>query len=183
LPNPELSDVAIRWERLEELFSLKVLKHLGNFSPERISGSEVNDMDVTDEQLIEETLTGNTNAFGELVKRHQGVVVGLAFHFVGNMQDAQDIGQEVFIKAYQNLSQLKQPAKFSAWLRRMTENTCKTWLRLNQKKRQTLSLEETEVDASTKQPDEALVAKELSETVQKAISELSVPNRLAVTLK
>jgi len=147
-----------------------------------ISRIEENDVGLTDEQLIEQTLTGNTNAFGELVKRYQGIVVGLAFHIVGNMQDAQDIGQEVFIKAYQNLSQLKQPAKFSSWLRRITENTCKTWLRLNQKKRETLSFAGMQTVVSAQQPDDVLLAKELSETVKNAISELSEPNRLAVTL-
>jgi len=139
-------------------------------------------MALTDEQLIEETLTGNTDAFGELVKQHQGVVVGLAFHLAGNMQDAQDIGQEVFIKAYQHLSKVKQPAKFSSWLRKITENTCKTWLRLNQKKRETLPLAEARVIVSGEQPDDVLLAKELSETVRNAISELSESNRLAVTL-
>ena len=143
---------------------------------------EVKDIALTDAQLIEGTLAGNTDAFGELVKRHQGVVVGLAFHLVGNMQDAQDIGQEVFIKAYQHLSNLKHPAKFSSWLRRITENTCKTWLRLNQKKRETLPLAEARVNVSAEQPDDVLLAKELSETVRNAISELSDSNRLAVTL-
>lgn len=67
-------------------------------------------------------------------------------------------------------------------MRRITENTCKTWLRLNQKERQTLPLAEARAAVSAEQPDDVSLAKELSETVQSAISELSESNRLAVTL-
>ena len=136
-----------------------------------------NDLDV-----IEQVLAGNTDAFSELVRKYQGMVVGLAFHHVGNLHDAEDIGQEVFIQAYRRLSQLKQRDKFASWLRRIAENHCKTWLRLNQKERHMLELDETLVHPVQKPPDAILLDEVLSETVQHAIARLSEPNRLAVTL-
>ena len=136
-----------------------------------------NDLDV-----IEQVLAGNTDAFSELVRKYQGMVVGLAFHHVGNLHDAEDIGQEVFIQAYRRLSQLKQRDKFASWLRRIAENHCKTWLRLNQKERHMLELDETLVHPVQKPPDAILLDEVLSETVQHAIARLSEPNRVAVTL-
>ena len=83
----------------------------------------------TDDQLVEKTLQGDINAFGMLVNRYRGLVHGLTFHIVSNFQDAEDIAQEAFIKAYESLSTLKDKAKFGNWLRIITLNLCKMWLR------------------------------------------------------
>ena len=84
---------------------------------------------LTDKQLVEKTLEGNVNAFGILVNRYRGLVHGLTFHIISNFQDAEDIAQEAFIKAYESLSTLKDKAKFGSWLRIITLNLCKMWLR------------------------------------------------------
>ena len=133
----------------------------------------MNRKNCNDFDAIEQVLSGNTDAFSELVRKYQGMVVGLAFHYVGNLHDAEDIGQEVFIQVYRRLSQLKHRDKFASWLRRITENHCKTWLRLNQKARHTLALDETLVHPAQKPPDAILLDKALSETVQHAIAQLS----------
>jgi RNA polymerase sigma-70 factor (ECF subfamily) len=77
-----------------------------------------------DAELVCQTLAGNQDAFGELVGRYQGLVCGLAYHLVGNFQDAEDIAQNAFLSAYVNLKQLKEPEKFGTWLRAVYAVNC-----------------------------------------------------------
>ena len=67
-----------------------------------------------DQKLVRQTKTGDHEAYKELVARYQGHVYGLAYSLVGNWTDAQDIAQETFIRAYANIGQLKDPARFAA---------------------------------------------------------------------
>jgi len=67
-------------------------------------------------QLISSTLEGNINAFGVLVNRYQLRIVNLAFRLTGNMEDAKDIAQEVFIKVYHSLSRFNNEGEFYTWL-------------------------------------------------------------------
>ena len=86
-------------------------------------------MNQTDAQLVKEVLQGNTASFGILVRKYQGAVYGLAYHLVKDFTDAEDIAQEAFLQAYLNLSQLRDLSKFAGWLKRITFNICKMWLR------------------------------------------------------
>ncbi|MFQ6040951.1 MAG: RNA polymerase sigma factor, partial [Candidatus Poribacteria bacterium] len=85
--------------------------------------------ELMDAQLVERTLEGDMSAYGILVNRYRSLVYGLACHVIGRFQDAEDIAQEAFIKAYNSLSTLKDKAKFGSWLRVITLNLCKMWLR------------------------------------------------------
>ena len=71
---------------------------------------------LADETLVEKALTGDDTAFGLLVLRHQQDIYQLALHYAKNPADAQDLTQEVFIKAYTRLSTLQETAKFANWL-------------------------------------------------------------------
>ena len=85
---------------------------------------------LADEQLVELTREkGDTAAYGELVTRYQGRVYGLAYSWVGDWAEAEDMTQEAFLCAYMNLDQLRDPAKFASWLKRISFGTCMDWLR------------------------------------------------------
>ena len=83
----------------------------------------------TDIALINSVLAGNTNQYALLVKRHQRFVFTLAMRFAKNREDAEEIAQDCFIKAYKALGTFKQTSKFSTWLYSITYTTAMTFLR------------------------------------------------------
>ncbi|HTL28668.1 MAG TPA: sigma-70 family RNA polymerase sigma factor [Tepidisphaeraceae bacterium] len=85
---------------------------------------------ISDAELVQRVLdSGDAESYGELVRRYQGHVYGLAYSLLGDWAEAQDIAQETFIRAYVNLGQLRDPAKFASWLRRVAFGTCMDWLK------------------------------------------------------
>ena len=84
---------------------------------------------MTDEQLIDVTLAGTTAAFGILIQRHQRQMYALALKMVRNHDDAADIAQEVFLKAYEVLGSFQKKSSFHTWLYRITVNFCINHLR------------------------------------------------------
>ena len=90
-------------------------------------------LEMTDEQIIGRVRGGETRAFGELVARYQDSVYGMALRFVGGRGDAEDVAQEVFLRAYRGLEGFKGNAKLSTWLYRITFNLCADWLRRNKR--------------------------------------------------
>jgi len=138
-------------------------------------------MKTTTDQLVKESLEGHTDSFSLLVHRYYGLVYGLAYHILGNFDDAEDIVQEVFLKAYLELSQLNDPLKFAGWLRRITINFCNMWIR-----KQPTNKEKYDIYTVSAQngfdPSTDMERQELCDTVQKALNSLSEKNRLAVTL-
>ena len=137
-----------------------------------------------DSVLVQRSLQGDKDAYGELVTKYQGAVYGLCFHLVGNFADAQDLAQEAFIRAYLDLRQLREPDKFASWLYSVTTNICKMWLR--KRRTEIASLDEVahEVEFSSEfpSPHETVERKEGRLAVQRAIASLSEKNRLVVTL-
>lgn len=85
--------------------------------------------EITDLELIHDVLTGNTGQYALLVKRHQRFVFTLALRFAKNREDAEEIAQDCFVKAYKALGTFKQTAKFSTWLYTITYTTAMTFLR------------------------------------------------------
>ena len=98
-----------------------------------------------DEVLVRKCLAGDDTAFGFLIDQHKAVVYGLVRHKLGNHADAEDVTQEVFLKAYQNLGHFRQPYNFAGWLYTITVNCCRDWDRraLRSTKRE-VPIEETE---------------------------------------
>ncbi len=84
---------------------------------------------MADEQLIDLTLAGTTSAFGILVQRHQRQMYALALKMVRNHDDAADIAQDVFLKAYEVLGSFQKKSSFHTWLYRITVNYCINHLR------------------------------------------------------
>jgi RNA polymerase sigma-70 factor (ECF subfamily) len=138
-------------------------------------------------QLIERTLHGDKDAFCVLVSEYQNAVYGLAFHYLRNFADAQDVAQDVFLEAYRRLGTLQHPEKFASWLYSITANLCKMWLR---RQRETVSIDEITQkeaynlfkNAQMQTPDYVCEQQELHEQVMEAIAQLPEPNRIVVTL-
>jgi len=84
---------------------------------------------LSDIELIGQTLAGNQSAYADLVKRHQRYVFTLAMRFSKSREDAEEIAQDSFIKAYRSLSSFQQQSKFSTWLYSIVYTTAMTFLR------------------------------------------------------
>ena len=95
----------------------------------------------TDERLVKAALTGDDDAFSELVRRHKQKVFRLAARFVRDSEELDDICQEAFIKAYQSLSKFRGDAPFEHWITRIAVNTCYDSLRKQSRKRDNVPLD------------------------------------------
>ena len=78
--------------------------------------------------IIHECLNGEPEAFGVLVDKYKSGIYAYAYAKLGDFQDAQDVTQEVFLKAYRNLRDLRRWESFGFWLYRIASNLCKEWL-------------------------------------------------------
>ncbi|HXK62689.1 MAG TPA: sigma-70 family RNA polymerase sigma factor, partial [Acidobacteriota bacterium] len=86
------------------------------------SGRKINR---SDEYLLELALQGDGACFGELAERWQRRIFSFVCRHVGNVEEAQDLTQDTFAKAYQNLDRLTDPARFSSWLYAIALNECR----------------------------------------------------------
>ncbi len=128
----------------------------------------------TDIELIRQALSGETEAFGELVQRYQDAVYAVALHSTGDFASAQDIAQEAFIEAYKSLPTLREPSRFPGWLHTITSRQCSLWRRKQQDTTPFDDLEEPQIQEASKtlSPDEELERKELRRIVLSAIAAL-----------
>ena len=95
---------------------------------------------------IEQVLAGKTNAFSYIVDRHKNKAYNLAFRICGNHEDAEEIAQDSFLKAYRSLKGFKMKSSFATWLYRIVYNTAISHVRI--KKKGVFSLEDFPVDAT-----------------------------------
>ncbi|MCH8295163.1 sigma-70 family RNA polymerase sigma factor [Candidatus Poribacteria bacterium] len=123
-----------------------------------------------------------------MVKRYQGRAYGLAYSLVGNWTESQDLTQEAFIRAYVNLGNFREPAKFASWLRRIVFGTCIDWLRafrpeMYHQVESTQDIDELErvVDESIQPLPDQLVKQEGSEVILAAIAQLPPKYRIPIT--
>ena len=101
-----------------------------------------------DENFVSQTLAGDRDAFGVLVHKYQDMVYTYAFQKVRNEADSQDITQEVFLRAYRHLYQLRHPHRFRSWLYTIMSNECNRWLtRVTKKRQREIALEDARDDA------------------------------------
>lgn len=85
----------------------------------------------TDQQLVEEVRAGHRASFSELVKRHQRGLLRLSVRFMKDLDIAQDVVQEAFIKSYEKLNMFEGRSSFKSWLYQITVNTARNKLREN----------------------------------------------------
>ncbi len=139
---------------------------------------------VTDGEIIGRVCGGETRLFDELVRRYQDQVYGMVERFVGQQADAEDVAQEVFLKAFRGLGGFKGDAKFSTWLYRITFNMCTDWLRKNRKpERRELPMQDEDCVAdATVDLGEGMLASEERKEIRKALDGLPEKYRTVVTL-
>ena len=97
---------------------------------------------MNENQRVQQVLSGNTSAFAYFVETYQDMAITIAHRICGNMQDAEDVVQESYVKAYQNLHTFRSESKFSTWLYRIVYNTAIT----HSKTRMWMGMQETEIE-------------------------------------
>ncbi len=133
--------------------------------------------EVEDRDLIAKARRGHVEAYNMLVSRWEKRVFNYLLRLVGHREDALDLSQDVFLKAYQNLKKLDEPAKFPAWLFRIAHNEAYSLLRKNRPEGG------LEAEPKTGEASARLFPMELTLAVQGALRRLSADQREAILLK
>lgn len=158
--------------------------------PRSVEGSPQPD-DLT---LVRQAQAGDANAYDELVRRYQRQIYGVVYHMTSHHEDANDLTQEAFVKAWQALKSFKGDSSFFTWIYRIAVN--RTLNHLKQRKfrdgKHAMSLNDLDVEAehhpdlvalaSDKTPRRALALEELKEKLNVALQRLSENHRIVVTL-
>ncbi len=138
--------------------------------------------------LIQRTLDGDDNAFSELVKKYQRQVHTLAWRKIGDFHTAEDITQDTFLNAYQNLHTLKKPHRFAGWLYVIANRQCLAWFRQKRLHKQTLENIDTP-DANSDAYSRHIVEEhartaeqEQQDVVKKLLETLKESDRTVITL-
>lgn len=93
--------------------------------------------DAGEQQLLRRAQTGDTAAFGDLVRHHQTAVLNVAYRLLGNLGDAEDAAQEAFLRAFRAIDRFDPKRPFAPWIKRITVNVCLNWLQAAQQRTQT----------------------------------------------
>ena len=134
---------------------------------------------------------GDELAFQELVERNHARVIGLTYRFIGDATDAEDLGQEVFLRIYRARQTYKPTAKFSTWMFRITANVSLNALRSRASRRDDVSIDQMTdssdgpramPDPDSPTPDHRLHQEELHARVREAIGTLPAKQQIAVVL-
>ncbi len=150
---------------------------------------------VNDAELIRAAQQGDKAAFEELVRQYDQPVLRLALHLTGNEQEAQDIYQEAFLKAYRNLASFRFESSFYTWVYRIVTNLCMDALRRKQVRREEPTvhtsedgesfdlLDQVADERSGASPQRELERKYLGQRLRKALSKLSPRERMVFEMK
>ena len=131
----------------------------------------------TDERLIAATLAGDDEAFAALVRRHKSRVFAIAARFARHDQELDDVAQEIFVKAYQNLAKFRGDAPFEHWLSRIAVRCCYDLLRRTRRDRQHVPLDEVVLGT-----EDNVGAARAREVLEFGLNQLDAPERLVITL-
>jgi RNA polymerase sigma-70 factor (ECF subfamily) len=143
----------------------------------------------TDEELVARSKTGDVDSFNQLVRRWERPIFALAYRTLGREEDARDVTQETFLRAFRALSGFKGDAKFSSWLYRIALNLCRDWMRRARPAPlvavpEGVEVEELAADQGPVESVEDLAARaELSREVARAMTHLPAEQRQAIVLK
>ncbi|MET0223159.1 MAG: sigma-70 family RNA polymerase sigma factor [Terrimicrobium sp.] len=157
--------------------------------PEPESSLADND-EASDVALMLRVRDGDLEAFETLVTRHQHSVVGTAAKMLGGAADAEDIGQQVFVRVWKHAARYQPSAKFTTWLMTITRNLVFNELRRRRRSQQ-VSMDADEgdtirhqfVDEQAAAPSEEMLDSELHEAIDAAIASLPEAQRLAIVLR
>ena len=143
----------------------------------------------TDEELVARSIGGDSDSFNELIHRWERPIYALAYRQLRREEDARDICQETFLRAYRALPGFRGQAKFSSWLYRIALNLCRDWMR--RERRTPLVQTPEDVDlmdlAAAHEPTESIedriARNDLSRAVERAMTLLPEEQRTAIVLK
>ena len=140
--------------------------------------------------LVRRAKKGDYRAFDLLVLKYQSRIVSIAFKFVKEIQLAEDISQESFIKAYRSIDSFREESAFYTWLYRITANTAKNYL-VSKGRRKESSISELSISGNedffelptNDSPEQILMAQSLKDTIYDALSGLPEDTRTALSLR
>ena len=140
--------------------------------------------------LVRRAKKGDYRAFDLLVLKYQSRIVSIAFKFVKEIQLAEDISQESFIKAYRSIDSFREESAFYTWLYRITANTAKNYL-VSKGRRKESSISELSISENedffelptNDSPEKILMAQSLKDTIYDALSGLPEDTRTALSLR
>ncbi len=135
---------------------------------------------LTDNELVQEIKTGNRKAFSEIVKRHQKSLLRMSLRFVKDLDMAEDVVQESFIKAYEKLNAFEGRSSFKSWLFQIAVNTAKNKLRERRRSMTDIDSVQLAVGAVA---ETSLVHSALSQEIQEEIDKLPTKQRTALILR
>lgn len=146
-------------------------------------------MPSTDEELVAASMGGDAESFNQLILRWERPIYALAYRTIGREEEARDVCQETFLRAYRALPRFRGQAKFSSWLYRIALNLCRDWMR--RERRAPMMQPPEDVDlmdmAAATEPSESiedLVARrDLTRLVEQAMARLPEEQRTAIVLK
>ncbi len=144
---------------------------------------------LTDEQLIELSVSEQPDAFGTIVKRWERKIFALCFGMLGREDDARDAAQETFISAYKNVAKFRGDAKVSSWLHRIAVNQCLTTKRKAKRRSEDFIDEETNEDEKVflaparLSPANTAEQQERSKLVRNAVVSLPTDLRQVIVMK
>jgi len=137
-----------------------------------------------DKDIITRVLQGESQAYADLVNRYLFFVFTIASRYTNNREDAEEISQDVFVKAYRSLADFRHNSKFSTWLYTITANTCSTFLRKRKLETHTLDDERVfrQADMYGAHDDDATIQRSRAAMLNKAIGLLSTDDATIITL-
>lgn len=145
-------------------------------------------MTSTDEELVARSILGDRDSFNELILRWERPIYALAYRTIGREDDARDVCQETFLRAFRALPGFRGQAKFSSWLYRITLNLCRDWMR-RKRRAPFVSVPDNvdPVDLAVAEPSETIedlvVRRDLARIVERVMTRLPEEQRTAIILK
>src|SRR5947199_3571169 len=146
-------------------------------------------MPSTDEELVARSMGGDVDSFNQLILRWERPIFALAYRVIGREEDARDVCQETFLRAFRALPGFKGQAKFSSWLYRIALNLCRDWIR-RQRRAPVMQMPEGvepgELIAETgpvESIEDLVSRRQLSALVEQAMALLPEEQRTAIILK
>lgn len=146
-------------------------------------------MTATDEELVARSRAGDRESFNQLVVRWERPIYALAYRVLRREDEARDICQDTFLRAYKALPGFKGQAKFSSWIYRIALNLCRDWMRRQRRTPAAQLLDDVDpVELSsagtpTASVEDLVARRELGAIVEEAMGTLSEEQRTAIVLK
>lgn len=138
---------------------------------------------LTDNEIIQRILQGEIEAYRELIQRYQRMIFAFIYKMVNNAADAEDLTQDVFVKAYEKLSSYRGDSQFSTWLHTLARNRTIDFLRRRKIHDSEERLAHIPSRSRDELPQESLLGKEQREEIARAFSQLSDTYREVIVLR